>query len=94
MRFAKSTADFLMVVLALHWAWMVTEEGYARWGILGGIFSLMASAPLLPLSPFVAWLFPVQTQVLVFYALVAAIAICLGIYALTRPRITSDYPYR
>lgn len=83
-----------MVILCLHWVWMVVGEGYARWGVLGGIGGFVFSAPLIPFSPFVAWLFPVQQQVWVYYALLVAFLIFFGLYALLRPRITSDYPYR
>lgn len=94
MRLSKAIADFVMIILVMHWAWMVTVEGYDRWGVLGGIGGFLFSAPLLPLSPFVAWLFPDPHQIWVYYALLAVLFICFGISAFLRPRITSDYPYR
>lgn len=90
----KSISNFLTVVLCLHWAWMLTAEGYERWGILGGIGAFMASAPLMPFSPFVAWLFPIPSQVWVYYVLLGLLLVFFGASALLRPAITSDYPHR
>lgn len=90
MKFSKTIADLAIFIACLQWVYLLTVFGYVKWGLWGGVAGLMFSAPLLPFSPFTAWLFFPADQIIWFYGLLGVFLAFMGLSAILRPNIVSD----
>lgn len=90
MIFLKGLRNFASFTLILQWVWHLGEYGYEKVGVLGAIFGVMISGPLLPLSPFTAWLLMDRAQTIWFYLLLVTIAGCAFLLWFFKTRIYDE----
>jgi hypothetical protein len=90
MKFLAAAQQYLTVLIAMQWAYMVCVFGYAKWGFLGAAAGLVASPALLPFSPFTAWMHSEAAAVYAFYGLLLAWGTSIGLTRLLEPRIYDE----
>jgi hypothetical protein len=94
MRFLQTTGQLALVLATMQWAYQLMMLGHSKWGWAGAVLGLISSPALLPFSPFTAWMFFGATDLIWFYSLLGIAVTGVGLEALLRPRIVSDYPTR